>query len=95
LARWTITQRAIHVVLPPQLTGLRYGKPTTIVIKTIGDLLVARRKEAGLTQEKLAEKTGIHRQWLGRWERNRALPTQVEWTQLRTVLPLPATPKFV
>jgi transcriptional regulator with XRE-family HTH domain len=32
------------------------------VIKTIGDLLVARRKEASLTQEKLAEKTGIHRQ---------------------------------
>jgi DNA-binding transcriptional regulator YiaG len=89
LALWTITQRQIHVVLANKRAILSHSKPSPRTPETAGDLLAAKRKEAGLTQEKLAEITGIHRQWLGRWERGRVLPTAAEWSRLRTVLPLP------
>jgi len=63
-------------------------------VKASGDLLVAHRKAAGLTQEKAAELAGIHGQWLGRWERGRALPSPADWSKLRTVLGLPAEAKL-
>jgi DNA-binding transcriptional regulator YiaG len=95
LARLTISQRSIHVVLPSKTSVSRHDKPFPTTVKTIGDLLVARRKEAGLTQEKLAEITGIHRQWLGRWERGRVFPSPAQWSLLCTVLRLPAEPELV
>jgi DNA-binding transcriptional regulator YiaG len=93
LAHWTITQRSIHVVLANKAPILKYGNSLPAAVKTPGDLLVACRKEVGLTQEKLAEMTGIHRQWLGRWERGRALPSPVEWSKLAIVLRLPINPE--
>ena len=40
---------------------------------TLGGLLVAKRKDAGLTQSALAQASQIPRKWLGRWEHNRAV----------------------
>jgi DNA-binding transcriptional regulator YiaG len=94
LAHWIISQRTIHVVLAPKSSILRPEKPLPTAIKTLGDFLLAHRKAAGLTQEKAAELAGIHRQWLGRWERGRALPSPADWSKLRTVLALPAEAKF-
>jgi DNA-binding transcriptional regulator YiaG len=94
LAHWTITQRTIHVVLPNKLSVLRHDKLHPTAINTLGSLLVARRKKAGLTQQKLTEMTGFHRQWLGRWERGRALPSPADWAKLRAVLSIPANPTF-
>jgi transcriptional regulator with XRE-family HTH domain len=68
------------------------NKPFPAKLGTIGGLILAKRKEAGLTQEKLAEISSIHRQWLGRWERGRALPSDEAWSRLQTVLQLPAKP---
>ena len=58
------------------------NKPLLTVPNNIAALLVAQRRDAGLTQEKLAEITRVHRQWIGRWERNRAMPSQDEWNRL-------------
>jgi DNA-binding transcriptional regulator YiaG len=88
-AHWTFTQRTIHVVLASKSAVLKNDKQFSSSVKTPGDRIVAARKEAGLTQEQLAETTGIHRQWLGRWERGRALPSPVDWHRLSGVLHLP------
>jgi len=94
LAHWIITQRTIHVVLPNKPSVLRHDKLRPTAIKTLGSLLVARLKKAGLTQQKLAEMTGFHRQWLGRWERGRALPSPADWDKFHAVLSLPLNPTF-
>jgi transcriptional regulator with XRE-family HTH domain len=41
----------------------------------IGDELRAVRKKAGLSQEELAERAGIHRTYVSLLERNRKSPT--------------------
>jgi DNA-binding transcriptional regulator YiaG len=80
LAHWTITQRTIHVVLPIKSAILKHGKPN--LTGTVGSSIRFARKQVCLTQEQLAQTTGISRYWLGRWERNRALPNQAEWEKL-------------
>ena len=88
LAHWTITQRQNHIVLANKPSVFRPQK--LILIRTLGLAIHAARTEAGLTQEKLAELAGIHRQWLGRWERGRAVPSAADWTKLSVILALPA-----
>jgi len=92
LAHWTITQRTIHVVLPKKTAVSDHGKST--FAQTISATIRGARKQAGLTQKKLAEITGIHRQWHGRWERGRALPSLAAWTKLSAWLNLPAPSLF-
>ncbi|HMD54440.1 MAG TPA: helix-turn-helix transcriptional regulator [Phycisphaerae bacterium] len=69
--------------MPNKTTNLKRDKQFSASDKTVGDLIVAARKEVRLTPEKLAEISGIHRQWIGRWERNRALPNKIEWGMLQ------------
>jgi hypothetical protein len=38
---------------------LRHDKPFPAIIKTVGGLLMVRRKEAGLTRQQLSETAGI------------------------------------
>jgi ribosome-binding protein aMBF1 (putative translation factor) len=93
LARWIITQRTIHVVLPNKPETLRHDKPFPAIIKTVGDFLMARRKEAGLTREILSKTTGIPLHWLGRWERDRAMPSMAEWSKLSEFIRLSVWPE--
>ena len=86
LAHWTITQRTIHIGLPIKSAIL--GRENLNLTGTVGDSIRAARKQAGMTQEQLAQATGISRYWLGRWERDRAMPTDAEWLVLATVLQL-------
>jgi transcriptional regulator with XRE-family HTH domain len=67
-----------------------HGKP--FPTGTLGDVIRAQRIEAGLTQKQLATASGVPRYWLGRWERDRALPNQAQWVSLGKVLKLPAMP---
>jgi ribosome-binding protein aMBF1 (putative translation factor) len=86
LARLTFAQRQIKAVFAEDSRKLHANKPTA---DTIGHLLVSCRKEAGLKQKEVAKLTGITRQWIGRWERARAIPNQTEWGKLATVLKFP------
>jgi ribosome-binding protein aMBF1 (putative translation factor) len=93
LALLTFTQRKIHVLRPSKSAQLRWAKPISNTAKTIGDMIIVQRKQMGLTQEQLAEMAGVHRQWLGRWERDRLVPSQSDLQKLRQVLKFfPATP---
>ena len=85
LAPWTFTQRIIHAQKELKNDKIR-PKQSTAAANTIGKLIVVERKRMGLTQEKLAQMRGIHRQWLGRWERGRALPTQDDLNKIRQIL---------
>lgn len=60
-------------------------------IKTLGDLLLKRRRELGLAQHKMAALLQICRHRFTAWERDKASPTAEEWTKLAKVLGLPAT----
>jgi DNA-binding transcriptional regulator YiaG len=88
LAHWTFTQRTIHVDLPIKASVAQYKKP--FPTGTVGDLIRARREEAGLTRRQLSAATGIPLYWLGRWERDRSFPNEMEWIKLGKVLKLPA-----
>jgi transcriptional regulator with XRE-family HTH domain len=57
--------------------------------RTLGELLVDCRKKAGLKQRELASAVQISRKWLGRWERNRAVPTHEELDKLSRIIKLP------
>jgi len=88
LAHWTITQRTIHVVIPNKPPVLGHEKQ--ILTGTAGDTIRLAREQAGLTREQLSKAVGIPVYWLGRWERDRALPTPAEWAVLSGILKLSA-----
>ena len=85
LALLTFTQRIIHAQKQSK-NGKIELKQSTAVANTIGQLIVVERKRMGLTQEELAQQAGIRRQWLGRWERGRALPTLENLEKIRRIL---------
>jgi len=58
----------------------------------LGDLIMVRRKQAGISHKQLALKTGIKIHWFRRWEFDRAVPTQSEWQQVRRFVSLPPSP---
>jgi len=88
MAHLTFTQRSIRVVLPNKSRVRHDGKPFSGKPSTFGGLLIAKRKEAGLTQLALAQATRIPRKWLGRWERNRAVPSEEGLAKLSQILEL-------
>ena len=83
MAHWTFTQRTIHVVLANKPEVLRHEKPNPT--GTIGDAIRAARLKAGLTREQLSAATGLPLYWLGRWERDRAIPTEAAWQILSKI----------
>jgi ribosome-binding protein aMBF1 (putative translation factor) len=85
----TFTQRTIDVPLATKTEAFSHSKPVSVGLRTIGQLLVESRKKSDLTQKQMAEKVGFPRKWLGRWERDRAIPDQAQWSKLATILALP------
>jgi transcriptional regulator with XRE-family HTH domain len=77
------------VPLATKTEAFKPSKPISGGNKSIGDLLVACRKERGFTQKEVAGKSGIPRKWVGRWERGRAIPDHAEWSKLAMVLKIP------
>jgi transcriptional regulator with XRE-family HTH domain len=71
---------------------LYHHKPFPLEIRTLGDLLMVRRKQAGIPHRELSAKTGIKLHWLRRWEFDRAVPSQSQWDQLRQFVDLPPKP---
>ena len=81
--------------MPEKATVLRHDRPAPAEIKTVGDLIVARRRAVGIKQAELAQATGMHRQWIGRLERGRVLPDVAQWVKLAAVLKLPSEMRAV
>jgi len=53
---------------------------------TLGEKIASARKEKGMTQEMLAEKLGVTRQAVARWETGKALPGTANLFMLRELL---------
>lgn len=56
---------------------------------TLGEKIASARKEKGMTQEMLAEKLGVTRQAVARWETGKALPGTANLFMLRELLGIP------
>lgn len=56
---------------------------------TLGEKIASARKEKGMTQEMLAEKLGVTRQAVARWETGKALPGTANLFMLRQLLGIP------
>lgn len=50
---------------------------------TLGQQIASARREKGMTQEMLAEKLGVTRQAVARWETGKALPGTANLFMLR------------
>ena len=62
---------------------------------TLGDAIRAARLQAGLTREQLSEATGVPKHWLGRWERDRSIPSEDQWLKLSKILTIPLKSNFI
>jgi hypothetical protein len=91
----TFTQRTVHVVFASKARDSARQKQYPLEIRTIGDLLMVRRKHAGLSRIRLMTKTGIRIPWLRAWEFDLCLPPQRQWDMLRKELNLPPTPVLI
>lgn len=56
---------------------------------TLGQQIASARREKGMTQEMLAEKLGVTRQAVARWETGKALPGTANLFMLRQLLGIP------
>ena len=57
--------------------------------KTLGQKIVERRKEQGLSQEKFAEKMGCTRQMVSRWELDQSTPRMPKIKKISAILDIP------
>ena len=89
LARLTFTQRTIEAPLPPQNQRLWRNNVLQSQNQTVGRTIVFGRRQLGITQRQLAKKVAIPRKTLGRWERDRAVPNDAEWSKLAPALNIP------
>jgi transcriptional regulator with XRE-family HTH domain len=62
----------------------RHNTPS--VLGVVGVAIAARRRELGLTQEQLAELSGLHRTYIGSVERGIRNPTVVSLERIATGL---------
>ncbi len=88
LARLTFTQRTIEAPLPPQNQRLWRNAVTDTDGPDFARQIIAGRLQAGLTQRQLAKVAGLPRKALGRFERGRAMPNEVEWNTITRALSL-------
>lgn len=56
---------------------------------TLGQQIASARREKGMTQEMLAEKLGVTRRAVARWETGKALPGTANQFMLRELLGIP------
>lgn len=90
LAHWTISQRSNRVDLPIKADDYRGEK--TNYSGSAGEQIRTARMQAGLTRDQLSKLSGIPTFWLGRWERNRSIPNQIQWQQIAKKLPILLSP---
>ena len=55
----------------------------------LGQYIAKRRKRMGLTQEELAEKVGVSKSAIAKWETNRGLPDRDNLKRLSDVINVP------
>ena len=55
----------------------------------LGQYIAKRRKRMGLTQEELAEKVGVSKSAIAKWETNRGLPDRDNLKRLSVVVNVP------
>jgi transcriptional regulator with XRE-family HTH domain len=58
-------------------------------MKNIGDMIVEKRKERGLTQAELGSMLGISGKAVSKWERGLSKPCEEHWERLVALLCLP------
>lgn len=58
-------------------------------MENIGDLIVEKRKERGLTQAELGSMLGISGKAVSKWERGLSKPCEEHWNRLVALLGLP------
>ena len=61
-------------------------------MENIGDLIVEKRKERGLTQAELGAMIGISGKAVSKWERGLSKPCEEHWNRLIALLGLPVEP---
>jgi transcriptional regulator with XRE-family HTH domain len=71
--------------VPPQ----RRVSPRSDELAALGRAICALRERAGLTQEQLADASGLHATWLGEAERGRRNPTYQSLSRLAAGLGVP------
>lgn len=83
-----ISQRTIQAVYDPKASRSQSRNRIPIEPKTLGDWLHVKRIEADLSQEELAKSLGIGGRKVQAWERDKYVPTKMEWERLMEILPL-------
>jgi transcriptional regulator with XRE-family HTH domain len=54
------------------------ANPNTLPLSLLGEFLIARRKEVGMTQQQLADRLGMLQEAVARWERERYRTVSLE-----------------
>lgn len=85
-----IAHRKIRVLRTLVSTHRKGRKAVPTALKTLGDRILAKRFEQGLTGRKLAGMLGVTTQQVTRWEENVQVPSEDYWHALAKALRLDA-----
>jgi DNA-binding transcriptional regulator YiaG len=87
-----IAQRQIHTKLASGEEPILFRRRFPVEIKTVRDLILQKRIEAGLTQQQLAAALGLSRRRIQSWEGGTELPSDDHWKLLGSVLRIVSLP---
>ena len=87
----TVTNWEINRTLPdmshlPKIIAFLGYTPDIARPQTLGERIVAARKQAGISQKKAAQRIGVDPMTLGRWERDETEPSENMFEKLNRFL---------
>jgi DNA-binding transcriptional regulator YiaG len=87
-----IAQRTITVCRKHISTNRSPKKAIPTLIQTLGDYLLLKRFEKGLSQRQVAQRVDVTILTVKQWEGDRQTPTEAEWLALKDLLNLTEWP---
>ena len=89
LIRFVVIAAVVYLIVKALLKYIKGDKSSQVIKKTLGEVIKKHREEKGFTQEMLAERIGVSRQAVSKWEKGTTEPSTSNLFALAKVFDMP------
>ena len=89
LIRFAVIAAVVYLLAKALLKYIKEGSGSQTLKKTLGEVIKKHREDKGFTQEMLAERLGVSRQAVSKWEKGTTEPSTSNLFALAKVFDMP------